>query len=90
MLRDEGLRFDPVLASQCHALLLELFHRRLAAYSLGRPVNEQTVNEAIDRAFVRGFRLTMVIAAFLAVAGSLSAVVLIDGKKRRPVKGRRE
>ncbi len=30
-LRDEGLRYDPVLASQCHALLLELFHRRLAA-----------------------------------------------------------
>ncbi len=54
------------------------------------PAPRAAVNEAIDRAFVRGFRLTMVIAAFLAVAGSLSAVVLIDGKKRRPVKGRRE
>lgn len=30
-LRDEGLRYDPVLALQCHALLLELFQRRLTA-----------------------------------------------------------
>ncbi|MGH8163030.1 MAG: dienelactone hydrolase family protein [Rhodanobacteraceae bacterium] len=28
-LRDEGLRYDPALALQCYALLLELFHRRL-------------------------------------------------------------
>lgn len=30
-LRDEGLRYDPVLALHCQALLLELFHRRLTA-----------------------------------------------------------
>ena len=29
-LRDEGLRYDPALAQQCYALLLELFQRRLA------------------------------------------------------------
>lgn len=29
-LRDEGLRYDPMLALQCYALMLELFHRRLA------------------------------------------------------------
>jgi carboxymethylenebutenolidase len=29
-LRDEGTRYDPALALQCHGLLLELFHRRLA------------------------------------------------------------
>ncbi len=29
-LRDEGLRYDPVLALQCYALMLELFQRRLA------------------------------------------------------------
>ncbi len=28
--RDEGLRYDPVLAAQSYALALELFHRRLA------------------------------------------------------------
>ncbi len=28
--RDEGLRYDPVLAQQCYALTLELFRRRLA------------------------------------------------------------
>ena len=28
-LRDEGLRYDPALARQCHGLLLDLFHRRL-------------------------------------------------------------
>ena len=30
-LRDEGLRYDPVLAQQCLGLALELFHRRLRA-----------------------------------------------------------
>ena len=29
-LRDEGPRYDPVLAQQCYALMLELFHRRLS------------------------------------------------------------
>jgi carboxymethylenebutenolidase len=29
-LRDEGPRYDPALAAQCHALLLDLFQRRLA------------------------------------------------------------
>ena len=28
-LRDEGPRYDPALALQCHAMTLELFHRRL-------------------------------------------------------------
>ena len=28
-LRDEGYRYDPALAYQCHGLLLELFHRKL-------------------------------------------------------------
>ncbi len=29
-LRDEGARYDPVLAMQCYGLALELFHRKLA------------------------------------------------------------
>ncbi len=29
-IRDEGLRYDPVLAQQCYTLALELFRRRLA------------------------------------------------------------
>ena len=29
-LRDEGPRYDPALARQCYAMLLDLFHRRLA------------------------------------------------------------
>jgi carboxymethylenebutenolidase len=29
-LRDEGPRYDPALAYQCHGLMLQLFHRRLA------------------------------------------------------------
>jgi carboxymethylenebutenolidase len=28
-MRDEGYRYDPALAYQCHGLLLELFHRKL-------------------------------------------------------------
>jgi carboxymethylenebutenolidase len=28
-LRDEGPRYDPVLAYHCYGLALELFHRRL-------------------------------------------------------------
>lgn len=28
-LRDEGHRYDPLVASHCHGLMLELFHRRL-------------------------------------------------------------
>ena len=36
-MRDEGLRYDPVLAYQCYGLVFELFHRRLALadFSLG-------------------------------------------------------
>jgi carboxymethylenebutenolidase len=30
-LRDEGYRYDPELARHCYALVLELFHRRLAS-----------------------------------------------------------
>lgn len=57
---------------------------RLAAIEL--PVGwssgqRATARAAIDAAFVRGFRLTMMIAAALALASSLSAWLLIDGKR---------
>lgn len=32
-MRDEGYRYDPALANQCYALLLDLLHRRLAIES---------------------------------------------------------
>ncbi len=32
-LRDEGARYDPVLAAQCYGLAFELFHRRLGPHA---------------------------------------------------------
>lgn len=59
---------------------------RLAAIEL--PVGwssgqRAAARNAIDDAFVRGFRLTMAIAAALALASSLSAFLLIDGQRAR-------
>jgi carboxymethylenebutenolidase len=34
-LRDEGARYDPVLANRCYGLALELFHRRLSGSDPG-------------------------------------------------------
>jgi EmrB/QacA subfamily drug resistance transporter len=47
------------------------------------PAQREAAVEAIEGAFVCGFRLTMMIAALLALAGSLGALLLIDGKKAR-------
>jgi hypothetical protein len=32
-MRDEGYRYDPVLAHHCYALTFEVFHRQLALLS---------------------------------------------------------
>lgn len=57
---------------------------RLAAIDLPNdwpPAQRAAAKAAIDRAFVRGFRLTMAIAAALALASSASALLLIDGRR---------
>ena len=56
---------------------------RLAAIELPtdwNAIQRTAARGAIDTAFVRGFRLTMAIAAVLAVASSLSAWLLIERK----------
>jgi MFS family permease len=42
-----------------------------------------TVERAIDEAFVSGYRVVMLVAAALALASTLSAALLIEGKKKR-------
>ncbi len=62
---------------------------RLAAIELPPAWNSAeraAAKKAIDTAFVRGFRLTMAIAAALALASSLSAFLLIDGRRARQLK----
>lgn len=46
------------------------------------PAGRAAATRAIDEAFLRGFRLTMAIAACLALASSVSAFLLIRGKPR--------
>nr|MDQ5814631.1 MFS transporter [Actinomycetota bacterium] len=40
-----------------------------------------TVEQAIDEAFVSGYRVVMFVAAAAALASAISAAVLIEGKK---------
>jgi hypothetical protein len=40
-----------------------------------------TVEQAIDEAFVSGYRVVMLVAAAAALASAISAAVLIEGKK---------
>ena len=42
-----------------------------------------TVEQAIDEAFVSGYRVVMLVATALALASVLSAALLIEGKKKR-------
>jgi EmrB/QacA subfamily drug resistance transporter len=42
-----------------------------------------TVEQAIDEAFVSGYRVVMLVATALALASALSAALLIEGKKKR-------
>ncbi|MBA3962646.1 MAG: MFS transporter [Chthoniobacterales bacterium] len=58
---------------------------RLAAIELPQELNgaqRAAATEAIDQSFLRGFRLTMAIAAGLALASSFSAGTLISGKTK--------
>jgi EmrB/QacA subfamily drug resistance transporter len=45
---------------------------------------QQEVNDAIDESFLSGFRLAMLIAAGMAVAGALAAGLMIEGKRPAP------
>jgi EmrB/QacA subfamily drug resistance transporter len=49
--------------------------------SRGTPNASQEVTQAIKESFVRGFRVVMLIAAAMAMAGSLTSFLLIENKK---------
>jgi MFS family permease len=59
----------------------------------GLPVEQAArIEEAVDAAFITGFRVVMLVSAGLAVASALAAAILIEGKGRpeRPEKARQE
>ena len=59
----------------------------------GVPVEQAArIEEAVDAAFITGFRVVMLVSAGLAVASALAAAILIEGKGRpeRPEKARQE
>jgi EmrB/QacA subfamily drug resistance transporter len=59
----------------------------------GVPVEQAArIEEAVDAAFITGFRVVMLVSAGLAVASALAAAILIEGKGRpeRPEKASQE
>ena len=85
-------RLDQLLpAVELPADAREQFERerpKLAGAALPADLNESTrlqLQRAIHESFVSAFRLTVLLAALLALASSLSALLMIEGSAQREV-----
>jgi MFS family permease len=76
------------LSAQMHSMI-DVQRIKLAGIQIpanASPAVHATLKNAIDEAFVSGFRLVSLICAGLALASALSAWLLIEGKRSEPVK----
>jgi EmrB/QacA subfamily drug resistance transporter len=77
--RLDGLELDPAARAA-----IEAQEGELAAATAPAELDQGTraaVDDAIDRSFLSGFRLAMLLAAAMAVASAVAAGLLIEGKK---------